>query len=420
MGMTNTAYKCRTFLLRLLGPSPSLTGDYGMTRTFGFLLSGLLLLSCVAASAQTDENIMAHPHFVSSRPEANAANRLPPFETPTSLACIYGLVSQTVPGCPVRGTTALPTDGGGIIAVINAFDYPTALQDLNVFSKRFGVPTCDSNNPCFQKVYARGFQPAVDGLWAANGSAVIEYAHALAPGATIILMEAATNSLAELKRAIELANQIIATHGGRGQVILPFGIFEFPNEALNDDLFTQPGVVYIAGSSGGLRFLEYPAVSPNVMAVGATAVLRDQQGNMTDERAASIWTGGKSKFEPRPAYQDVIQQFTDVRRSIPDVAFAADAFITPMLMYDSTDSDGFVGWQYTGHAGFGEAAWASILNRNGSTANSTAEELTRLYGVLGDGTVMRDITWGMTTGIRAKPGWDFLTGIGVPQGVQGK
>ena len=201
---------------------------------------------------------------------------------------------------------------------------------------------------------------------------------------------------------------------------MPFGALEFSGETDSDSLFTQPGVVYISGSSGGLKFFEWPAVSPNVLTVGGTAVLRDQQGNMTGERAASIWSGGKSKFESRPAYQDVIQQFTDVRRSIPDVAFAADAFVTPMEMYDSTPSDGFVGWQYTGHVGFGEAAWASILNRNGSTANSSFEELTLLYGELGDASVMRDITWGQTTGIRAHIGWDFLTGLGVPLGLQGK
>ncbi len=360
-----------------------------MTRPLGSLLGIAILLMAVTSFAQTgarEASIMTHPHFVSARAET-PANRIPPFETPPSLACIYGLVSQIVPGCPVLGTTALPTDGSGIIAVISAFDYPTALQDLNVFSKHFGVATCDSNNPCFQKVYVDGFQPQVDGLWAANASAVIEYAHALAPGATIILMEANTNSVADMNRAIKLANQIIGTHGGRGQVILPFGAFEFKGETDSDALFTQPGVVYISGSSGGLKFFEWPAVSPNVLTVGGTAVLRDQLGNMTDERAASIWSGGKSKFESRPTYQDVIQQFTDVRRSIPDVAFAADAFVTPMEMYDSTESDGFVGW---------------------------------LYGELGDASVMRDITWGQTTGIRAHTGWDFLTGIGVPLGLQGK
>ncbi|HEY7097964.1 MAG TPA: hypothetical protein VH437_14655 [Terriglobales bacterium] len=387
-----------------------------MTRRF----VGCMLLFCAVLSfAQTDSSLLARPHFTSARAES-AETRLPPFETPPSLACIYGLVSEIVPGCPVTETTALPTGGSGIIAVINAFDYPTALQDLNVFSKRFGVQPCNTDNPCFQKVYATGFKPLTDGLWAANAAAVIEYAHTLAPGATIVLVEAATSSMGDLKHAIDVANEIIATHGGRGQMILPFGIHEFPSEAVNDALFSRPGVVYISGSSGGLRFLEYPAVSPNVMTVGGTAVLRDELGNVFDERAAGLWVGGKSLYETRPAYQDAIEQFIGTRRSIPDVAFAADAFVTPMLMYDSTDSDGFVGWQYTGHVGFGEAAWASILNRNGSTANSTAEELTLLYGELGDESVLRDITWGMAIGLHARKGWDFLTGVGVPVGSAGK
>jgi len=392
-----------------------------MTRSLWLLSAIPLLFIAVTSSAQSDDaNIKAHPHFMSARVE-NGATRLPPFETPTSLACIYGLVSQVVPGCPVRGTTALPTGGSGIIAVIGAFDYPTALQDLNVFSKRFGVPPCNSANPCFQKVYATGVQPPTDGLWAANAAAVIEYAHAFAPDATVILVEGATDTFPSLTRAIKVAHQIIATHGGKGQIILPFGALEWGGETAVDPLFTAPGVVYLSASASGINgFIEYPAISPNVIAVGGTAVLRDPQGNVTDERAAGLWTGGTSRFEARPTYQDIVQEFVGANRGVPDVSFAADAFVTPMLMYDSTDSGGFVGWQYTGHAGFGEAVWASIFSRNGNVANSTAEELAILYGDMGNTSALRDITWGAVRGIRARNGWDFLTGVGVPVGLQGK
>jgi kumamolisin len=390
-----------------------------MTRFWLSCLLALMFVAVAVSAQETGANIKAHPHFTGSHVE-NGALRLPPFETPPSLACIYRLVSQTVPGCPVRGTTAVPTGGSGIIAVINAFDYPTALQDLNVFSKRFGVQPCDSSNPCFQKVYATGVQPPTDGLWAANAAAVIEYAHAFAPSATVILVEGATDTIASLNRAVKVAHQIIATHGGKGQVILPFGSLEWGGETAVDPLFTAPGVVYLSGSPSGINgFIEYPAISPNVIAVGGTAVLRDPQGNMTDERAAGLWTGGTSRFETRPAYQDVIQEFVGANRGIPDVSFAADAFVTPMLMYDSTDSGGFVGWQYTGHLGFGEAVWASILSRNGNVANSTAEELAILYGDLENAGALRDITWGSVRGIRARTGWDFLTGVGVPVGLLG-
>ena len=109
----------------------------------------------------------------------------------------------------MNGTAALPAGGSGIIAIVKAFDYPPAANDLNVFSRHFGIPECDIANPCFRRVSTTA-PPPVDALWAANAAQEIEYAHAFARQATIVLVEAADSTQAELMKGVRLANAIIA------------------------------------------------------------------------------------------------------------------------------------------------------------------------------------------------------------------
>ena len=375
-----------------------------------------------AACAQTSAEPVFRPHFRTSRlaPAVDAAT-VPPFETPASLACLYGLVVNVVPGCPVRGTIELPTGGSGIIAIVNAFDYPSAQHDLNVFSRQFGVPECNDDNPCFRKVFATGMPPQVDSLWAANASGMIEYAHAFAPGAHIVLVEAASASLKDLLTGVRVANSIIANSpGGKGMLLMPFGGPESPADKTFDEFLHTPGVIYISGNEGAPNFLEYPGTSPFVLTLGGTAVVRDDQGMFVTEIASTFWAGDTSMNEPRPAFQDVIQNIVHGRRGVPDVAFGSDPIHGAEIYFDSVPFGPISGWQFTGNVGFGEAAWGAILTLANSGAMSTQEELQLLYSHLGDSSTMRDIKHGEALGVKATAGWDFLTGIGVPVGLGGK
>jgi subtilase family serine protease len=351
--------------------------------------------------------------------EAAFAGTLLPFETPASLACVYRLAEPLVPGCPVLGTRAVPTGGSGLIVIVNAFDNPPALADLNVFSQRFGLPPCSSFHRCFSKIYATGVQPPEDELWAQSASVVTEYAHAFAPQAQIVLVEAASSAIQDMWFAVSRANTILASHGG-GQMILPFSILEQSNEANVDPLFTTPGVVYISGNEGSLNLFDYPATSPNVIALGGTGFVRDSNGNFVNEEATSFWAGGESRFEARPSYQDGIQSIVGDKRGIPDAAFAGDPISGAILYYTSVSLDGFVGWIYEGNVGVAEAGWAGIINRANSHAGSTQEELGMFYGSLGDPTVFTDVVDGQAFGLLAEPGWDVLTGVGTGIGLKGK
>lgn len=75
----------------------------------------------------------------------------PSGETPASLRSVYKLPS---------------TGGSSVIAIVDAFDYPTAENDLNVFSSQFGLPACTTANGCFKKVFASGSKPRTNCGWA--------------------------------------------------------------------------------------------------------------------------------------------------------------------------------------------------------------------------------------------------------------
>jgi kumamolisin len=372
--------------------------------------------------ADSDAGLVAHPHrgLVHIAAAIAPGTTLPPYETPASLACIYRLAQPTVPGCPVLGTTAVPTGGSGVIAIVSAFDNPPALADLNVFSQNFGLPQCNASNACFQTVYATGVRPPEDALWAQGDSIVAEYTHAFAPSAQIVLVEAASSSVGDVYFAVGKANRILANHGG-GQMILPFSILETPNETTTDALFTTPGVVYISGNQGSLGLFDYPGSSPNVICLGGTGLVRNTTtGDFEGELASSFWTGGQSVYESRPSYQDAVEDKVGTQRGIPDLAFASDPLTGAALYYSSVNLDGIVGWIYEGTVAIGESAWAGIINRAGSHATNTQAELTLLYSDLGDTTTLRDITKGKGIGKSARPGWDFMTGVGVPVALKGK
>jgi kumamolisin len=345
---------------------------------------------------------------------------LPPFETPASIACHYKLSPVLVPGCPVLSTTSLPLGGSGVIAIVNAFDNPSALADLNVFNKRFGLGQCDASNPCLQTVFATGQRPTVDGLWAQNAALILEYVHAWAPQAQIVLVEARSSLTTDIWFAVEKANQILASHGG-GQMILPFGDFEGSEELVLDKLFTEPGVVYISGNEGSLGFFDYPGASPNVICLSGTGLVRDKTtGIVLGELATHYWTGGQSVYEARPSYQDSIEDKVGTQRGIPDLTFASDPLHGAVIYYSTVPFDNIVGWIFEGNVAVGEAGWAAIINRAGSHAASSQDELALLYSGLGNTDVFHDITLGKGIGKSARPGWDFMSGIGVPVGLAGK
>jgi kumamolisin len=326
-------------------------------------------------------------------------------ETPASIACIYGLVTP-VPGCNPQTVFAVPTGGGGVIAIVDANDAPNAAADLTVFSRHFGLPL-----PNFQVVYATSagttttMPPPYNAGWETEISLDIEWAHAMAPNARIILVEAASESLSDMLAAEALAGTLV-TAGFGGQVSNSWGVSEFSGETGNDGTFNASKVVYFA-ASGDRPGTLWPAVSPNVIAVGGTTISRNRStGNYVSQSAWSSGGGGPSTHEGRPSYQSSISTIVGSARGTPDVAAVADPK-SGVWIYDSAGG----GWIVVGGTSVASPVMAGITNLQGAFRLSSNAELTHLYA---NRSQYIDITTGTCGRHRATVGWDFCTGVGVP------
>jgi len=352
-------------------------------------------LEDISINAHTNHLIIARPNFTGTAPSG---------ETPQSLRPVYNL----------------PTSGGTqVIAIVDAYDYPTAENDLNVFSLQFALPPCTTANGCFQKVFANGSKPRSNCGWAQEASLDIEWAHAMAPNARIILVEAKSNSFSDLFQAVDVASNLVSSNGSWGEVSMSWGGSEFSSEASYDSHFTTAGIVYFAasGDTGGKTI--YPGVSPNVVSAGGTTLHRDANGNFLSETGWSGSGGGKSLYENRPSYQDAVSSVVGAKRGVPDFSFDADPN-SGVSVYDSTLCQGVSGWLVFGGTSVASPALAGIVNLAGHFYASSNTELTTIYSDMSNSSDFRDITSGTAGSFNATTGWDFVTGVGSNQGTNGK
>jgi subtilase family serine protease len=380
-----------------------------------------------------DAGVNAHTNLLVMMPEAgpiaidaNAQpSELPPvpglfFETPASLACVYGLVRHPKQGCNPDQTRQTVTGGSGAIAIVDAYDDPNAVSDLALFSLIFGLPPAD-----LTVVYAGGSQPPLDpsGGWELEESLDIEYAHAMAPGAKLFLVEAASNSGNDLLTAISLAGTLVAAHHG-GEVSMSFSFGEFSQESQLDGLFTTPGVVYLA-ATGDNPGAEWPATSPNVVAAGGTTISRNSStGQFILESTWQDAGGGPSLYEARPHFQDGIAGIVGPARGTPDLSFDANpntgVWLVDTNLYEGQPGGFFI----VGGTSVSTPALAGIINNAGKFHSSSQAENAEIYRhIFFDRDDFHDILYGncgVNIGNFATPGWDFCTGVGSSLGLSGK
>lgn len=336
------------------------------------------------------------------------------YETPASIACIYNLVTP-LQGCNPDSASLVASGGGRAIAIVDAYYAPNALADLTAFSRQFGLPLPTSAT--FEVVYAlsNGTQttraPAYDSGWEVEQSLDVQWAHAMAPAAKIILVEAASSSLADLLGAELLAGRLVAAAGG-GQVSNSWGSSEFSQESALDSYFQTGGVVYFA-SAGDTPGAEWPSVSANVVAVGGTSVSRHPTtGAFMGEAAWDSTGGGPSAYVARPTYQNAVSTaIGGTTRGVPDVAAVANP-LTGVWVYDSDAG----GWVVVGGTSVAAPVIAGITNSAGRFSSSSAVELARIYA---NPSLSSDIARGICgpyAGYWAAAGWDFCSGNGSPAG----
>jgi hypothetical protein len=278
--------------------------------------------------------------------------------SPQQLQTAYGLQNLTFD----IGGSAFPANGiGQTIAIIDVFHDPYLASDLATFDATNGLSTpspVGQNAPGTPWFYQANFagNQTNDG-WAQEETLDVESAHAMAPGANILVIEAASDSVPDLLNAIQAARNT----PGVSVVSMSFGVNEFAGENAYDSYFTTPaghtGITFIA-SSGDSPGTEWPAASPNVLSVGGTTLSTTATGAYAGESAWGSSGGGFSQFEPEPAYQFRVQ--STGARSVPDVAFDADPN-TGINVFTTEPSSGVGSWSVFGGTSVGAPYWAGIM-----------------------------------------------------------
>jgi subtilase family serine protease len=298
--------------------------------------------------------------------------------------------------------TSLSAGAGKTIAIVDAYDLPTAENDLNVFSAQFGLPACTTANGCFTKVNQTGGSklPRANAGWGLEIALDIEWAHAIAPGARILLVEASSNSFSNLLKAEDYA----AAHAN--YVSNSWGGSEFSGEASYDSHFVRSGVAFFVSSGDAGLPAEYPSSSPYVISVGGTTLNFNPNGSLASETGWSSGGGGCSLYESALSAQLNFSGYAQVdcagKRATPDVSLDADPN-SGASVYDSTKYMGQKGWFQVGGTSLSSPMWAGRAADSGALVNASY--------VYGSSISYRDITVG-NNGAPCLVGFDLCTGRG--------
>src|ERR1700723_354088 len=373
----------------------------------------VFLLHFPSSESGADPIAFMRPHyFIHEAAGANLANPPSSAFIPSQIRHAYGFDKVANQGA------------GQTIGIVDAYDDANAEADLAVFSKRFGLPACTTANGCFLKAYQTSRKPAANANWAVEVSLDLQWAHAIAPQAKIVLVEASTNNLSDL-----LASVDVAVRHGASAVSMSWTSGEISGERNLDNHFVSSGVTFLAASGDTGFGVAYPAASPDVVAVGGTSLQLDPKGNYSSETAWSGSGGGQSVYEYEPLMQAQFPIPDDSRgmRGLPDVAYNANPG-TGYAIYDSLGISGASGWFQVGGTSAAAPQWAALV----TIAHSMRVAQRKAHLTSTNGALYTTAKTGMaanfhpvTTGTNgscgqlcdALVGYDYVSGLGTPQAV---
>jgi hypothetical protein len=358
--------------------------------------------------------LMAHTNYVVevnhiAKPDQSGG---PSGYSPSQIEQAYGFNQISFNGTPGTGA-------GTTIAIVDAYSDPNITSDLNTFDSQFGLPVA---NLKIVNQSGGSSLPSGNTGWAGEISLDVEWAHAIAPGASILLVEANSASYSNLFTAVKYA----AKQPGVVAVSMSWGGSEFSGETSDDSTFTPPStnpdVVFVnaAGDSGSPA--DYPSTSPDVLSVGGTSLNLTSSGTYVSE---SAWDdaegsggGGISVYESQPAYQKGVVTQSTTKRTDPDVSYDAD----PATGFPVYQTYGGNGWLQYGGTSDASPQWAALIaiadqgrGLAGEVPLTNATLMPMLYQA--PAADFHDITTGHSGGTYsypAGPGYDLATGIGTP------
>ena len=357
----------------------------------------------------------------------------------------YGFSALPAVGSKPTGTQAALLGAGQTVYIVDAKHNPNVAAELAAFSQKFGLPTCTNKVvpagtalPLAAASTSAGCElwvaysstsgaivntpPAYDSGWSTEIALDVQWVHAIAPLARIVLIEAPDASVNSLLSAIRLANAM-----GPGVVSMSFGAQEGSWTSSVDSVFSGAGMTYLASTGDSGVAVNWPSVSPAVVGVGGTTLTYSGTGT----RSEVSWSGtggGTSAYTATPAYQksQLPGVGSVVRRTVADVAMNADPATGHYVALIPPGSTA-VQWISAGGTSLSAPMWAGLVavtNANRLLAGKTlvGGAHTLLYGQIGAVPTsytsgFADIrlgSHGTCVTCSAQLGYDELTGLGTP------
>jgi hypothetical protein len=298
--------------------------------------------------------------------------------TPAQIRAAYGLPVLAGAASSVTSAQGAQLGAGQTIYLIDAQSDPNVAAELASFDSKFGLPGCTltaiapstslplnaaaATGCALSVVYSTpsgamtATAPAYDSGWASEIALDVQWAHATAPYARIILIEAPDASVASLVAAVQLANKM-----GPGVVSQSFGAAEGSWTSGYDATFSAANMTYIAAAGDSGAEVEWPAVSSHVLAVAGTSLSYSGSGARTE----TVWSGtggGVSAYTATPAYQSLAVPGLGAasHRAVSDVTFNADPYTGQYLAIIAPGSTN-IGWYSAGGTSLATPQWAGII-----------------------------------------------------------
>jgi subtilase family serine protease len=347
----------------------------------------------------------------------------------TSKSVPAGLTPQNL-----HSAYSLPTETAGsatqTIGIVDAYNDPTAEADLGVYDTTFGLPACTTANGCFRKLNEQGKTsplPAKNGEWSSEISLDLQMARAICQNCHIVLVEASSTAWGDLGTAVNTAASAGAT-----EISNSYGGAEGSGYSSLGTYYNHPGVVVTVSSgdcgyfnqacTGDAAAANFPAGSPNVVAVGGTSL--SHSGSTWGSTAWDDGGSGCSHVFSATLWQSDVENFSATGcgsgRSVADISAVGDPY-TGVDVYDTTpagsgDPTGWGVWGGTSAASpIVAAEWAL-----GGGARGVSYPSATVYSHIGEEGDLYDVTSGSNgscsgaTSCKAHTGYDGPTGVGSP------
>jgi subtilase family serine protease len=309
----------------------------------------------------------------------------------------------------LRSAYNITGNGTTTIAIVDAYGYPNAEQDLAVYRAQYGLPACTTANGCFKKVNQNGVQgsyPQTDTGWSQESALDLDMASAMCPGCKLVLVEGTTASFANLAAAVRTAAAI----PGVTVISNSYGGTETGSSTYAAS-YNQPGKAVTVSTGDSGYGVQFPASAPTVIAVGGTHLVRAANARGWSETAWSSGGSGCSGVYAKPSFQN---DALCTRRMEADVSAVGDPN-TGVAVYGPT-SRRASGWLVFGGTSVSAPLIGGIYGVTGHTPTGAAS-------IYANASQLNDVTSGTngacggTYFCTAGVGYDGPTGLGTPNGV---